>query len=69
KLIIQAWKSYFEVLKKDLAHALGNISYTSDIWSDDAQRPYLTMTMHWIGQELDKGQLRLQSALVTFHCI
>ncbi|KAF9220538.1 hypothetical protein BS17DRAFT_649737, partial [Gyrodon lividus] len=65
--IIEAWQAYFAILKEELSHTLGNISYTLDIWSDDARRPYLVMTAHWIGQELDTGQLRLQSALVAFH--
>ncbi|KIK13495.1 hypothetical protein PISMIDRAFT_118780 [Pisolithus microcarpus 441] len=34
--ILQAWKDYFTVLKTDLQHAVGNISFTIDIWSLDS---------------------------------
>ncbi|KIK13966.1 hypothetical protein PISMIDRAFT_17623 [Pisolithus microcarpus 441] len=35
--ILQAWKDYFTVLKTDIQHAVGNVSFTIDIWSLDSQ--------------------------------
>ncbi|KIK10799.1 hypothetical protein PISMIDRAFT_123916, partial [Pisolithus microcarpus 441] len=48
ELTISAWKSYFEVLKKDMEVAVGQISFTADIWSNSLHHPYLGMTAHWI---------------------
>ncbi|KIK15357.1 hypothetical protein PISMIDRAFT_115302 [Pisolithus microcarpus 441] len=46
--IIQVWKDYFAILKIDLASAVGDVSFTADIWSSDSRRPYLALTAHWI---------------------
>ncbi|KIK24284.1 hypothetical protein PISMIDRAFT_98699 [Pisolithus microcarpus 441] len=48
ELTISAWKSYFKVLKRDMEAAVGQISFTADVWSDSLCHPYLGMTAHWI---------------------
>ncbi|KIK19161.1 hypothetical protein PISMIDRAFT_43606, partial [Pisolithus microcarpus 441] len=63
--IIQAWKDYFVVLKTELQHAVGNISFTVDIWSSDSRRPYLAMTAHYVADT--SNALQYRSALVAFH--
>ncbi|KAF8547373.1 hypothetical protein OG21DRAFT_1527205 [Imleria badia] len=46
--IIKAWQDHFVVLKQDLANALGNMSFTANIWFSDTWMPYLAVTAHWI---------------------
>ncbi|KIK17964.1 hypothetical protein PISMIDRAFT_43791, partial [Pisolithus microcarpus 441] len=48
ELILEAWRDYFRILKQDLAKALGQISFTTDIWSAENLHPYLATTAHWI---------------------
>ncbi|KAH7904065.1 hypothetical protein BJ138DRAFT_1019655, partial [Hygrophoropsis aurantiaca] len=65
--IIKAWQAYFAVLKQDMANALGDISFTADIWSDKKRGSYLGMTAHWIAEDPITGTLTLRSALIAFH--
>ncbi|KAH7918397.1 hypothetical protein BV22DRAFT_998179, partial [Leucogyrophana mollusca] len=51
ELVLDAWREYFNVLKRDLANAAGRVSFTTDIWSDDNLRPFLAMTAHWISND------------------
>ncbi|KAF9239469.1 ribonuclease H-like domain-containing protein [Melanogaster broomeanus] len=69
ELIVHAWIKYFAVLKSDMALALGRISHTAGIWSNDNRRPFLAMTAHWITEESGTGKLKLNSALLAFHRI
>lgn len=48
--------------------ALGAVSFTADIWSDDNLRPFLAITAHWI-QRLPGGLLVLRADLVAFSYI
>ncbi|KIK72844.1 hypothetical protein PAXRUDRAFT_179811, partial [Paxillus rubicundulus Ve08.2h10] len=66
ELIITDWKEYFEVLKRDLAAAVGQVSFTADIWSDGLHHPYLGMTAHWIKWG-ENSQLSLEAGLIAFH--
>ncbi|KAJ8587740.1 hypothetical protein M405DRAFT_695184, partial [Rhizopogon salebrosus TDB-379] len=67
--IIRSWQEYFTILKEDMA--IRNIahrhSFTNDIWSNDACRPYLGMTAHWVGQDKKTGALMLNVGLIAFH--
>jgi hypothetical protein len=47
--------------------AAGQVSFTSDIWSDQNRRPYLALTGHWIAKENETNALKLKSALLAFH--
>ncbi|KIK80920.1 hypothetical protein PAXRUDRAFT_157341 [Paxillus rubicundulus Ve08.2h10] len=51
--------------------AMGEISFTADIWSSESLDPYLAVTAHWIGQDTETGMCKLsfKSALITFHYI
>jgi hypothetical protein len=50
--------------------ALGNVSFTTDIWSSDTRKPYLAVTAHWIaGNSEMLSDLNMKSALIAFHCI
>ncbi|KAF9222732.1 hypothetical protein BS17DRAFT_662454, partial [Gyrodon lividus] len=66
ELVITAWKGYFEILKKDLADSVGQVSFTADIWSNGLHCPYLGITAHWIKKD-GNGCLTLESALLAFH--
>jgi len=46
--------------------ALGQISYTTDLWSDQGQGLYLALTAHWISCSWG-GSLELRSGLAAFH--
>ncbi|KIK21732.1 hypothetical protein PISMIDRAFT_84367, partial [Pisolithus microcarpus 441] len=67
--IIQAWKDYFAILKIDLASVVGDVLFTTDIWSSDSHHPYLALTAHWITEILQSRSLQPRSALLTFHHI
>jgi hypothetical protein len=47
--------------------AVGQISTTMDIWSDENLRPYLAMTAHWIARLAGTTSLQLKAALIVFH--
>lgn len=50
---------------------MGQISFTTDIWSDQNRRPYLAITAHWIAR-IDSGattSLQLKASLIAFHCL
>ncbi len=49
--------------------ALGQVSFTMDMWSDQLRRPYLAMTAHWIAKAegASESTLELKSALIAFH--
>jgi len=47
--------------------ALGQVSFTMDMWSDQLHRPYLAMTAHWIAEAEGASGLELKSALIAFH--
>ena len=56
--------------KRLLTHlkgALGNISFTTDIWSDSNLKSYLAMTGHWISEDPTTKVLHLECALIAFH--
>jgi hypothetical protein len=84
ELVIQAWRDYFEQLRRDLAvslvyllqyffsgfciqMALGQISFTMDIWSDPLLQSYLALTAHWIAEVPGTSALQLKTALIAFH--
>jgi hypothetical protein len=50
-----------------IQQALGRISFTTDIWSDNNRRPYLAITAHWIGKVHGTDSLELKVALIAFH--
>ncbi|KAF9490849.1 hypothetical protein BDN71DRAFT_1372415, partial [Pleurotus eryngii] len=66
-LIVKAWRVYFEHLKTELQAALGKISFTGDIWSDQCLQPFFAITAHWIARNGQTEHLELRAALVAFH--
>src|SRR6266481_9815612 len=48
-----------------LQNALGQILFTTDLWSDNDWMLYLALTAHWIGCNRS-GNLKLQSGLLGF---
>ncbi|KAF9231411.1 hypothetical protein BU15DRAFT_7086, partial [Melanogaster broomeanus] len=52
ELILSTFSTMFTALKaKLLVNAMGEISFTADIWSSDNLDLYLAVTAHWIGQD------------------
>jgi hypothetical protein len=57
--------------------AIGKISFTTDIWTDPAMKPFMAVTSHWIETTLSVNStkkvpeytLSLRSALIAFHPI
>lgn len=45
---------------------MGQISVTTDIWSDPSMQPFLACTVHWIAKG-ENPTLRLKAALIAFH--
>ena len=48
-----------------LQNALGQILFTTDLWSDNDRTSYLALTAHWIGCN-QSGNLELGSGLPGF---
>ena len=46
---------------------MGKVSFTADLWSNQAQIAYLAMTAHWIAKMDETGTLSLKGALIAFH--
>ncbi|KIM58216.1 hypothetical protein SCLCIDRAFT_85879, partial [Scleroderma citrinum Foug A] len=47
-LVINTWYDSFVDLQKQVKAALGNVSFTLDIWTNSNCKSYLAMTGHWI---------------------
>ena len=85
KLVIDGWRRSFQELKRDLAvrpllplltflilstqAAVGRISFTMDIWSDQNRRGHLALTAHWIATIIGTTSLKLEADLIAFHRI
>lgn len=65
-LVIETWGRYFQVLKDDLANAMGQVSFTTDIWSDRNRRSFLAITAHWIAPVDRTSSFKLRVALIAF---
>src|SRR6266481_2937139 len=48
-----------------LQNVLGQLSFTTDLWSDNDRTSYLALTAHWIGCN-QSGNLKLRSGLPGF---
>jgi hypothetical protein len=40
---------------------VGDISFTNDIWSNDARRPYVAMTAHLVAKDKERTALMLNA--------
>jgi hypothetical protein len=47
-------------------NAVGQISFTCDVWSDQNQWSFLAITAHWIARVGQKSSLELKTALIAF---
>jgi hypothetical protein len=47
--------------------AVGQISFTMDIWSDQNRQSYMAITAHWIAVIPGTTSLELKTALIAFH--
>ena len=47
--------------------AIGNISFTMDVWSDGNLWSYLALTAHWISEDPSTKSLHLESTLLGFY--
>lgn len=46
--------------------ALGQVSFTTDIWSDQNRRSFLAITAHWIAKVAGTSSLQLKVAVIAF---
>lgn len=46
--------------------ALGQLSFTADMWSSLGMHPYLAITVHWLSRRPDTGHVTLRQALLAF---
>ncbi|KAF8999809.1 hypothetical protein BDQ17DRAFT_1187884, partial [Cyathus striatus] len=44
--ILLEQKKVFTKLREDLLHALGRVSFTTDLWSDPILRSFMAVTAH-----------------------
>jgi hypothetical protein len=54
------------LLISHVQQALGQISFTMDVWSDQNRRSFLALTAHWIAKAPDTSSLQLKTALIAF---
>lgn len=47
--------------------AMGQVSFTLDIWTGSNSRHYLAITAHWIAAAKGTSTLYLKAALIAFH--
>ncbi|KAG5633753.1 hypothetical protein H0H81_005535, partial [Sphagnurus paluster] len=47
--------------------ALGDISFTADLWSSKTRYPYFAVTVHWVARKDPLNLLSLCSGLIAFH--
>ena len=46
---------------------MGEISLTTDIWSDQNRKSYLAITAHWIAKLEGTTSLQLKASLIAFY--
>ncbi|KAF7372181.1 Dimer-Tnp-hAT domain-containing protein [Mycena venus] len=70
--IMQLFEEHLDRVASDIANAIGKLSTTMDIWTDQRRRPFMAVTGHWIETtvvETPSGPryaLKLRSALIGF---
>ena len=57
----------FSLDNSPVQNALGLISFTCDIWSNQIRQPFLAITAHWMANVDETSSLRLKTALIAFH--
>ncbi|KAI9566229.1 hypothetical protein HD554DRAFT_2040447 [Boletus coccyginus] len=68
ELILNAFGTMFSVLQAKLSRAMSEISFTADIWLSESLDPYLAITAHWIGQEIESGPGMSKCVLDNYMC-
>lgn len=68
KLIYETYREEYEELKNDLQHALGRVSFTSDIWSDPNLAAFMAMTSHYCARD-QQGNLYIANRLLAFRVV
>ncbi|KAI0245320.1 hypothetical protein BJV78DRAFT_1100436, partial [Lactifluus subvellereus] len=49
--IIRMWMEDCDRTNNSMASAVGNVSFTADLWSSETLQPFLAMTAHWISED------------------
>jgi hypothetical protein len=49
-------------------HAVGQVLFTCDVWSDQNRRSFLSLTAHWIAKD-ETSTLELKTALIAFQVL
>jgi hypothetical protein len=47
--------------------AIGNVSFTTNLWSNDNLRSFMALMAHWVSEDPVTKSLGLESALLAFH--
>ncbi|KAI6012366.1 hypothetical protein EDC04DRAFT_2508709, partial [Pisolithus marmoratus] len=63
QMILTEFHKVFGEIKDELKHALGRVSYTTNLWSDKNLDSYMAVTSHYMLWSAI-GQLMLKTALV-----
>ena len=67
-LIYEAYLKDHEQMRKDLQVALGQVSFTSDIWSDPVLTPFMALTAHFCARN-EAGRLEIAERLLAFRLV
>ena len=49
--------------------AVGKISFTANVWSDQNRNSFLCVTVHWISRNSASNCLAFKNTLIGFHCL
>ena len=67
---MKVWHQFFHwSYAHQLQKSLGKISFTTDVWSDTNQTPFMAITAHWVAATTSSGQytkLSLRADLIGF---
>ncbi|KAJ3558445.1 hypothetical protein NM688_g926 [Phlebia brevispora] len=67
--ILRKFQERFDRLKEMLKHAVGRVSFTTDMWSNAVLKGFMAITVHFITRDPKTGQLELQSELAAFRYV
>ncbi|KAI0245391.1 hypothetical protein BJV78DRAFT_1103733, partial [Lactifluus subvellereus] len=49
--VIQRWVNEHVEINERLSCAIGNVSFTTDLWSNDNLRSFMALTAHWVSED------------------
>ncbi|KAF7334741.1 HAT family dimerization domain-containing protein [Mycena sanguinolenta] len=70
--VMEIWDEHLDKLESEMAAAIGKISTTMDLWTDQKKRPFMAVTGHWLEATLvdtpsgPQYVLKLRTDLIGF---